>query len=126
MYVCIYIYIYNLYIVLHIVYFWTLQIQRDRGVAEPEGPFGTPAAYELQPIFLTKFNGHGFLIRDGALQAPQDLYGLGFRGLMVLGLCELQSVLPTQFHGHGFLTKDYIRDSTKLQEGPLCPLLRAP
>ena len=32
----------------------------------------------------------------------------------------------TQFNGHGFLIRDYIRDYTKLQEGPLCPLLRAP
>ena len=39
---------------------------------------------------------------------------------------ELQSEKPTQFNGHGFLIRDYIRDCTKLQEGPLCPLLRVP
>ena len=28
--------------------------------------------------------------------------------------------------GHGLVMREDIRDYTKLQEGPLCPLLRAP
>ena len=42
------------------------------------------------------------------------------------GIYELLSIFPTQFNGHGFLIREYIRDYTKLQEGPLRPLLRAP
>ena len=35
-------------------------------------------------------------------------------------------IFHTGFNGHGFLLKDYMMDYTKLQEGPLCPLLRVP
>ena len=35
-------------------------------------------------------------------------------------------VFTQKINGHGFLLKDYIRDYTKLQEGPLCARLRDP
>ena len=34
----------------------------------------------------------------------------------------LRHVFPPQFNGHGFPFRDYILASSKLQEGPLCPL----
>ena len=37
-----------------------------------------------------------------------------------------QSKFPTEFNGHGLLVKDSIRDYTKLQEEPECPLSGAP
>ena len=37
---------------------------------------------------------------------------------------ELQSMFPQTINGHGFLVRGYIGGYTKLQEGPLCRLLR--
>ena len=39
-------------------------------------------------------------------------------------LYELQPIFPTEFNGHGFLIWGYTTDYTKLQEGPLCLVLR--
>ena len=33
---------------------------------------------------------------------------------------------PRMINGHGFLIRDSVREHTKLQERPLCPLLRVP
>ena len=35
------------------------------------------------------------------------------------------SNVPAHFDGHGFLFRDSLQEYAKLQEGPLCPLLRA-
>ena len=37
---------------------------------------------------------------------------------------ELQSAFSTEFDGHGFLIRDYIRDYTKLGEGPLASTIK--
>ena len=46
----------------------------------------------------------------------------GEAGNPLLVFIELKSIFPTSCNGHGLILRDY----TELQEGPLCPLLRAP
>ena len=45
---------------------------------------------------------------------------------MGLGIYKLQSSVSGKANGHCILILEYNRGYTKLQEGPLCPLLRVP
>ena len=45
---------------------------------------------------------------------------LPYKGVITLSY-ELQSQLPKKINGHRVFLRDYIRDHTRLQEGPLCP-----
>ena len=61
----------------------------------------------------------------GCNDVPQPLRG--FETPWLLGVCCVATVNIFQtIDGHGFLITEYMRDFTKLQDGPLCPPLRVP
>ena len=78
-------------------------------------------AFILLHDFITKHVFYAYVFAVGFKELLRS-EALSFRLNASLGeLCEPQSIFPTQFNGQGFLIRDYIRDYTKLQEGPLCP-----
>ena len=74
------------------------------------------------------FCGEGLGFRGGSGISSYSM-GIGCRVWEMPGLdyshISYSEYFLHNFNGHGFLIRDYIKDYTKLQEGPLCPLLRS-